>query len=452
MFYKITVTEENYEKLQEFYSSNGYDCYGFSRDDIELDAYLIIKTTEYGNSLLYENYDGDWDRVELVFDCDEFYDSYTECEDCGDYVLNEDSYCVNEGTRYERLVCGYCLDDYTCCDCCGEYYDDDNMQSDDYDNHVCDRCYDRHGYATCYECGRIDTDLIWDDEEGEYFCERCCPERAIHAYSYKPTPIFYKGHHETTEVPLLFMGVELEVDDGDNIECLADWETDRLYCKQDGSLSSEGFECVSHPHTLAAHKEFCWKDTIDIMLNNGFTSHNAGSCGLHVHVNKDFFGDEHELNAAKLIIIVSRFWNSFIIPFTRRTKTQLARWAMPPSENHIINKDDTEEARRTKIYNASCGRYRAINLCNYHTIEFRMFRGTLKFSTFMATLEFVDGICRYVKNHTLEEVIDASAKEIFGAEEFSNTEYYFDYLSERNINLDNINDNQDEPVNVEYTE
>ena len=39
------------------------------------------------------------------------------------------------------------------------------------------------------------------------------------------------------------------------------------------------------------------------------------------------------------------------------------------------------------------GRYVAVNLNNYHTIEFRLFRGTLKYSTFIATLQMVNHIC-----------------------------------------------------------
>ena len=38
------------------------------------------------------------------------------------------------------------------------------------------------------------------------------------------------------------------------------------------------------------------------------------------------------------------------------------------------------------------GRYAAVNLMNYATIEFRMFRGTLKLNTFLATLELVNAI------------------------------------------------------------
>ena len=36
----------------------------------------------------------------------------------------------------------------------------------------------------------------------------------------------------------------------------------------------------------------------------------------------------------------------------------------------------------------------ALNLTNFQTIEFRLFRGTLRYETFMATLQLVDEICR----------------------------------------------------------
>ena len=35
----------------------------------------------------------------------------------------------------------------------------------------------------------------------------------------------------------------------------------------------------------------------------------------------------------------------------------------------------------------------AINLHNPSTVEFRIFRGTLKYSTFLASLQFVDELC-----------------------------------------------------------
>ncbi|MEQ2617621.1 hypothetical protein AAAT94_10640 [Intestinimonas aquisgranensis] len=39
------------------------------------------------------------------------------------------------------------------------------------------------------------------------------------------------------------------------------------------------------------------------------------------------------------------------------------------------------------------GRYICVNLQNSDTVEFRMFRGTLKTNTLLAALELVDRIC-----------------------------------------------------------
>ena len=39
------------------------------------------------------------------------------------------------------------------------------------------------------------------------------------------------------------------------------------------------------------------------------------------------------------------------------------------------------------------GRYTSVNLTNTDTIEFRIFRGTLKYNTLIATLQLLDRIC-----------------------------------------------------------
>lgn len=39
------------------------------------------------------------------------------------------------------------------------------------------------------------------------------------------------------------------------------------------------------------------------------------------------------------------------------------------------------------------GRYTSVNLTNKSTIEFRIFRGTLKYNTLIATLQLLDRIC-----------------------------------------------------------
>ena len=46
-----------------------------------------------------------------------------------------------------------------------------------------------------------------------------------------------------------------------------------------------------------------------------------------------------------------------------------------------------------KAKDKNLGRYVAVNLANYQTIDFRIFRGSLRYETFIATLQLVDEIC-----------------------------------------------------------
>lgn len=55
--------------------------------------------------------------------------------------------------------------------------------------------------------------------------------------------------------------------------------------------------------------------------------------------------------------------------------------------------EKTGKAILDKAKKGSTGRYAAVNLCPYHTIEFRLFRGTLKLNTLIATLQLVNKIC-----------------------------------------------------------
>ena len=56
-------------------------------------------------------------------------------------------------------------------------------------------------------------------------------------------------------------------------------------------------------------------------------------------------------------------------------------------------------------------RYACVNLLPEHTIEFRIFRGTLKLSTFLATVQFVDEICNRAMELDSLDMVDLSWKQ-----------------------------------------
>ena len=54
------------------------------------------------------------------------------------------------------------------------------------------------------------------------------------------------------------------------------------------------------------------------------------------------------------------------------------------------------------------GRYAAVNLCPYQTIEFRLFRGTLKLNTLIATLQLVNRIIDIALTMSEDEIANQS--------------------------------------------
>ena len=78
----------------------------------------------------------------------------------------------------------------------------------------------------------------------------------------------------------------------------------------------------------------------------------------------------------------------------------------------------------------SKGRYTAVNLLNSNTIEFRLFKGTLNFNTFIASLQFVMEISKYAKNTELKSIPITNWRDIFLSTEFKELK---NYLKEREL-------------------
>lgn len=164
---------------------------------------------------------------------------------------------------------------------------------------------------------------------------------------------------------------------------------ENLYCKHDGSLD-DGFEMVTHPMTLDYHrKEMPWKKILHCAVDMGYTSHQAGTCGLHVHVNRDAFGDTERAQdavIARILFFFEKNWEE-LLKFSRRTQHQLDHWAARYGyKDHP--KELLDHAKK-----GHAGRYTSVNLTNADTIEFRIFRGTLKYNTLIVTLQLLDRIC-----------------------------------------------------------
>ena len=328
-----------------------------------------------------------------------YYDNFIECHHCGEVIPTDDAFYYEPNAEW---YCQDCSDEFfTRCDHCGEFTPVDDAITDEYGTTLCQDCYDEY-YTRCYNCDRIihrDREAYWDDDAEEYFCEDCYNERrSIHSYNYKPRPIFFGS----TQGNALYLGVELEVDKGGedryNAKEIIDIMDDFVYCKHDGSLD-DGFEIVSHPATLHYHMyEASWKEALSRLVELGYKSHDAGTCGLHVHMSRRAFGEtveEQDLNILKLLYLFEKFWD-YIVKFSRRTKAQISQWAarygIVAPTNELL---DTAK---------SAGRYHAINLQPQYTVEIRIFRGTLRYTTFIATLQFCQHLYDTVMRSSIEDL------------------------------------------------
>ena len=359
--------------------------------------------------------DGDW----VCDDCIE--GNYALCDDCGEYVRVEYMYHVNPGCRDERYVCDSCIDSYGRCDHCDDYFSYNHIWNSDGDSTICYDCSDY--YCVCDDCGAIvHVDDAHSDDDGNVYCDNCWVDeeapivRGIREYGYKPAPLFGttddRDGYDSYDGEELTFGVELECDKGKDPHGTAREIcdlTDRVYCKHDGSLEY-GYEVVTHPGTLAWHlNSFPWKDIVRISRANGFTSHDARTCGLHIHIGRDQMGGnstEKLHTIANMILLTNVLWPE-IGRFSRRNGDM--HWCHMNDVMRELRAGMDDDTASLAVYNASReqGRYLAVNVQNRGTVELRFNRGTLNLETIYACLQLASNLTLFAKEHTMNECLEA---------------------------------------------
>ena len=326
------------------------------------------------------------------------------CAQCGTQVPESELY-VFDG----HALCLHCLEENTvlCRECGERIWREYNAGTEDVP--LCQNCYDER-YTSCCDCGTLlhiaNANYEDSDEDEDHpYCSNCYQRHfrnaSIHDYYYKPWPIFYG------EGPRFF-GVELEIDgageDREHAETLlriANANGERMYIKHDGSLD-DGLELVTHPMSLTEHlHHFPWEALCKKAAALGYLSHRATTCGLHIHVSRRAFGEterQQDAAIARILYFFEKHWEE-LLKFSRRTQRQLERWAA-----RYGYKEQPMEILDYAKKGYHGGRYTCVNLQNSDTVEFRMFRGTLKANTILATLELVDRICDVAINLSDEEL------------------------------------------------
>lgn len=384
---------------------------------------------------------------------------YHECTRCGEwthgcyavYIDDVGYYCsescaVNDG----NVRCGHCdewvnsdwtwnVDGEEWCESCADYH-----------SHVCENCGDRHP-----------DDDMYVTSNGEYYCSYCYDDRdcsSIPSWTWYPRIRLF-GIEGTAPAPHL--GTELETDDGgpqyeyasalDGLDRFGEL----FWMGDDGSLSSDGVEIKSQPMTLAYHESIhdLYEEIGSVARRYGYTSHDAGNCGLHISVDREWFGKSsavQDVGIFKLMRLTQRFERQFTA-FSRRTSNYYCNYGTnfdyAPSDKPTkvsVNSYDGdrsvfEKARQFKEHERD--KYRAVNIRHADHIEIRIFRGTLRWSTYFASLAMVDGLARAVKVRGSEWVENVTwyelMNEVIGAVRNGGNGYSADcleqYLAEKEL-------------------
>ena len=357
------------------------------------------------------------------------------CSDCEEYHYSDNMYYVNGINDY---VCEDCLNNgnYFQCHDCGDYYSTDEANScygGDY--YVCDRC--RSNYYTYVDCcdTYIDSDNAYYDEEDDFYCCEQHYHEDIDIYDYHGFSDWQKRTLEN-ENPAFCIGFELEVENTKHTHSnneLARFVKDNypVICSRDGSID-DGFEIVSHPlsYNYIVENQDKLRYMLEELSTRGCESHNPGTCGLHFHVTHP-----HNDDIIDRIILIMETYKEEIIAFSRRTSSQIKDWCKFLSD--VKDGEDCKSLYYIKKNKETSTRYMALNLTNYNTIEFRIFRGTLNFDTFMASVELVNKIVTLCSN------LDIPVEEITW-DRLTETQYAHTYCDMKNIRTTIIPHSNDE--------
>lgn len=346
---------------------------------------------------------------------------------------------------------------YSHCYGCDSYLSTTSLGS------ACEEC----GYPTCIVCDQdhscADTDSNDEEEQPSYHNRN----RIIHTYDYIPPKFIFhstKKDHNNNR----YFGIELEIDGGgessSNAKEILQWSDGEslYYIKHDGSLN-DGLEVVSMPATVKYHlKEFPWQHIVETASALDYKSHTAGTCGLHIHIDKSVFSSQsylesgygrthrrgylgsydYQTNVSKLILLFWRHWEHILV-FSRRVpgewQQQYTSW----------NYDITEEriSKRSLQESLGKGKYVAINTSNPNTVEIRIFRGTLRLSTLKATIQFTDVLLDLVLDHGFSWIVKSEWSDILSIVEKTKYVELKNYLKERHIlDVDEIDDTVENTV------
>jgi hypothetical protein len=303
-------------------------------------------------------------------------------------------------------------------------------------------------YWVCSSC--LDDSYVYSDNRDTYITQDDYDEEQEEEEDDEDTRII-GGRHDNKNVlghipsafdnrkPSVLMGMELEVEVGsdysrsDKAEELYDeikWVTpdhQYIFIEDDGSLD-HGFEIVTGYTGLDVHADMLkffkkpWRNV---------RSHDTRTCGLHVHIDKK---DVSLFHACKMVFFINDSNNQKLIrDIARRSNHHYAKIGNKKASYQWL-----KDARKghDPLNRLNDDRTEALNFQNPNTIEFRLFKGTLRYETIMACLEFTYATWFFCRDTGVGELTTAKFIEfICQPNQRKDTKYLRTYLKEKGYSL-----------------
>jgi hypothetical protein len=337
-------------------------------------------------------------------------------------------------------------ENFFCCEDCNDYFHSDNSHNTyDGDYQVCTSCLEDNYTYSDYRDTYISNSDYEDEQESDPEYEN------IGEYHSSKHNLGHIPSSYDMRTPRVLLGLELEMEVGDDwdknsrakviLENISDYQDEdgikHTYClmEQDGSLDN-GFEMVTAYTGLDVHKnqlQYFKQKT------KGMKSHDTSTCGLHVHVCKSSMTTLH---GAKLVLFINDPANAQLVKaIARRDASGYAKLQNKKEDKHWL-KDSVHSSKNKadQLRRLNSDRYEALNFRNDKTVEFRLFKGTLKYETIVSCLEFAFACWHFTASASTSELTTAKFLDfICLPENRKDTRFLRAYLKDKGYSLaDNL--------------
>lgn len=364
-------------------------------------------------------------------------------------------------TDFADLIRTKCGDPsvYTCNDCNHIDHEDNGSYVYD-DTWVCDSCReDNYTYSE-----NRGTYISNDDYEEEQEHDSDDEDNVIGDYhdskrvlGHIPSKYdAYKSPDRPTQPILLGLELEVEVNEsynsGDKATELYDeikYVTDHngkmhQYCfaERDGSLN-HGFEIVTGYTGLDVHAK-----QLEFFKSpwSGVRSHDTRTCGLHVHIDKAGMSLFH---ACKMVFFIHDSNNQKLIKdIARRANADYAQIKNKKASYQWLKR---AKSSGNPLNYLNEDRREALNFQNDNTIEFRLFKGTLRYETIMACLEFTYATWFFCRDTGITELTTPNFVDfICQPQQREHTKFLRSYLKEKGYSLPRLALVKPNPRSADY--